>query len=233
VDLLDPLDFVTVVTLNAVTTGGVDAETDDDYLNRLSAELTLLAPRPILPQDFALFTRSIPGAYRAVAIDLYDPGPPVVTPKDRCVTIASADINGNPVSASIKQQIDDLLQSNRELNFKISEVDPTYTTIAVTYSVKALAGQNLTSVKSDVDTALTNYLNPATWGVVGTDPRSWNQTTTVRYLELAQVINQVQTVDYIVSFTFGIQGQALGTADVSLAGVAPLAKVGTLTGTVT
>jgi hypothetical protein len=233
VELLDPLDFISTVTLDAVTTGGVDAESDDDYLNRLSAELTLLAPRPILSQDFALFTRSVAGVYRAVAIDMYDPGPPPVTPKDRCVTIAAVDINGNAVSASIKQQIDDLLQSNREVNFKVFEVDPTYTTIAVTYNVKALAGQNVASVKSDVDAALTNYLNPATWGVVGTDPRSWNQTTIVRYLELAQAINQVQSVDYIVSFTFGIQGGAMGTADVPLTGVAPLVRVGTLTGTVT
>lgn len=73
ITLIDPLSFVSSVTLLAVTTGGVDAESDDDYLDRLAAELSLLAPRPILPDDFAVFARNISGVDRAVAIDGYNP----------------------------------------------------------------------------------------------------------------------------------------------------------------
>jgi uncharacterized phage protein gp47/JayE len=215
------------------TTGGVDAELDADYLDRLSAELTLLAPRPILPNDFSLFAREIPGVARAVAIDLYDPGPPVVTPKDRCVTIAAVDENGNPISPTIKQEVDALLQSHREVNFKVFVVDPIVSTISVTYSAKALVGQDPAQVKSNINAALTNYLNPATWGTTEGDNTAWVQTTTIRYLELTQVVNQASGVDYVISLSFGLQGGAQGTADVVITGIAPLAKAGTLTGTVT
>jgi uncharacterized phage protein gp47/JayE len=61
------------VTLDAPTAGGVDAESDADYLDRLHELLTLLAPRPILPNDFAVLARTVAGVGRATAIDLYNP----------------------------------------------------------------------------------------------------------------------------------------------------------------
>ena len=51
--LLDALSWVSSVSANSPSTGGVDAETTDAYLSRLTVELRLLAPRPILPGDFA------------------------------------------------------------------------------------------------------------------------------------------------------------------------------------
>lgn len=82
INLEDPLDFVASVTLIAATTGGVDAETDDDYLNRLATELQTLAPRPILPADFAIFARKIAGVYRAVGIDGYNPNHNLLSAND-------------------------------------------------------------------------------------------------------------------------------------------------------
>jgi hypothetical protein len=54
--------------------GGADAESDADYLNRLTSELRLSAPRPIIPSDFAEFAKRDLAVDRAVAIDLYVPG---------------------------------------------------------------------------------------------------------------------------------------------------------------
>lgn len=71
--LVDQLAFVTSVILTGVTTGGVDAETDATFLNRLRTELQLLTPRPIVPSDFAAIALNTPGVSRAVAIDLYAP----------------------------------------------------------------------------------------------------------------------------------------------------------------
>jgi hypothetical protein len=72
--LLDTLAFVTSIVLTGATTGGVDAEDDTTYLNRLAVELRLLSTRPILPADFAIMTRTqIAGVYRAAAIDGYNP----------------------------------------------------------------------------------------------------------------------------------------------------------------
>jgi len=52
---------------------GEDPEATDVFLNRLTAELQLLAPRPITPSDYALFSQNIAGIYRAQAFDGFNP----------------------------------------------------------------------------------------------------------------------------------------------------------------
>lgn len=59
--------FVSSVAATTVSSGGTDAETVDSYINRLSQELQLLTPRPIVPNDFAVLAQGIPGVARAVA----------------------------------------------------------------------------------------------------------------------------------------------------------------------
>jgi uncharacterized phage protein gp47/JayE len=233
VEMLDPLDFIDTVVLDGPTSGGVDAETTDAYLDRLSDLLTLLTPRPILPQDFAtLAQRSIEGVARATAIDLYDPGPPVDANAPRCVTVAVVDANGNPCSTEVKQEVDDLLQSMREVNFLVFVVDPTYTTIDVTVDVVAYPGYQADEVTSRIEAALSDYLNPATWGVPpygDTSGRSWINTPTVRWLEVSQAVNEVEGVHYISSLEIRAAGGSFGTSDVVMPGVAPLPEAGTFT----
>lgn len=65
--------IVSIVT-TAVVSGGVDPDTVTTYINRLSEELTLLAPRPILPIDFAEMAQNVEGVFRALAIDGLSPG---------------------------------------------------------------------------------------------------------------------------------------------------------------
>lgn len=86
--LLDDLAWVQDVTLESPTTGGVDEEDDDDYLNRLTQNLRLLAPRPILAADFALLAKNIVGVYRALALDGFDPATSSSTTKTAAVTVA-------------------------------------------------------------------------------------------------------------------------------------------------
>ena len=69
VTLIDVLAFVTGVTVVGQTTGGMDAQTDSEYLNHLVQQLQLMAPRPILAPDFAAMAKNIAGVYRATAID--------------------------------------------------------------------------------------------------------------------------------------------------------------------
>jgi len=397
VSLLDPLVFVASITITAPTSGGQDAESDDDYLDRLAATLELLAPRPILPNDFAVFAREIPGAWRALAIDLYNPqhnllnlnqasaetdatgwavivnctiasstaqaadgsksialsstaagsgdaaagtppaasaiacvpgdviiglvsiraatttrscaaalrfldsgnnpigtatkgtiatnsttawtnysvtatapvnaakvqvgayvtnpangevhyidkasirkngsgtdwvaGGTVDTPVARCVTVIAIDQNGNPVSSTIKTAIDNDLQARREVNFLVYTSDAVQSIIDVNYTVVALAGVDTVALKSDIDASIQNYLNPATWGTTPDDARAWRQITKVRYLEVAQIINDTSGVDYISALTTGIFG-TMGSVDITMPGVAPLPKYGTITGVV-
>lgn len=71
--IITTLSFVSAVTLLDQTTGGLDGESDSSYLSRLASELVLLAPRPILPGDFAALARNIAGVGRALAVDGLSP----------------------------------------------------------------------------------------------------------------------------------------------------------------
>lgn len=73
-DPVDALSWVSSIVATTASSGGVDAETDGEYLDRLTAELQLLTPRPILPDDFAALARRVTGVTRCLALDGYDPG---------------------------------------------------------------------------------------------------------------------------------------------------------------
>lgn len=72
-ELIDPLAFVASVVMTGATLGGQDAETDDEYRNRLVRYLRRLSTRPIIPVDFSDMAREVNGVARAVAIDGYNP----------------------------------------------------------------------------------------------------------------------------------------------------------------
>lgn len=72
--MVDALNFVESVASTDTTSGGADPETQAAYLSRLSNELQFIAPRPILPRDFAALAQQTPGVARALAVDLYSPG---------------------------------------------------------------------------------------------------------------------------------------------------------------
>lgn len=234
VEMLDVLDFIGSVTLDGPTSGGQDAELIDAYLNRLSDLLTLLSPRPILPQDFAILVqRSIPGVARATAIDLYNPSTGD-TNCPRCVTVAVVGPNGTAVPAQTKADADALLQSQREVNFLAFIIDPNYTTIDVAFSVQCFPGYVPASVAAQVTADLTAYLSPQNWGVPpygDSSAASWINDTKVRYLELTEVANRADGVHYVISLTFGLAGQTKGTADITIPGAAPMPRPGTITGT--
>lgn len=81
-ELMATFDWVSGVTALAGAFGGVDAESDDAYQNRLAQQLSLVAPRPITAQNFATMAYSFfpptgtdaQEIGRATAIDGYQPG---------------------------------------------------------------------------------------------------------------------------------------------------------------
>ena len=153
----------------------------------------------------------------------------------RCVTVVVCDSAGEPCSPEIKQEVDDLLQSMREVNFLVFVVDPIYTTIDVTFDAVCYPAWDPVDVQARTISALTAYLSPGTWGVPpygDTSGRSWINVTAVRYLEVAEQINRVDGVHYINTLSIGVHGGAMGQADVNLSGVAPLPNPGTIAGTI-
>lgn len=228
--MLDALAFVQAVAVTTASDGGADAETDDDYLDRLADELRLLAPRPILPDDFAVLARRDASVARALAVNLYDPGPPVVLTQERCVSLAMVTAAGEPVDAATKTRVDAALQAQREVNFKVFEIDPTYTTIDARWQVAFLPGYTAAGVDALVTSALQAYFAPAAWGLppTGDDPDGWREQLHVRWSEVVVVVNTVEGVDYIVTLTIAKGGQAQATADLTLTGPAALTRPGSI-----
>ena len=290
---IDPIAFITGVTATSMSSGGVDAETSSAYLSRLVSDLQLLAPRPILPNDFAVLSRSVAGVYRAIGIDGYNSGrtftdgatatdTSLVSPalaqfttadvgravsgagiyagttisayvsptqvtlshvttatasgvtitlgpltgQERTVGVSAVDSTGVVVSPTIQTALIAYLTAMREINFIVSFVQPTVTTIDVAFVIHCSTGTNTAAVIASVTSALELYLSQASWGGGSLTPPSWDPTATVvRYLTVAGVIEAVPGVNYLSSLT--LNGSA---ADVTLTGVAPLANYGTIVG---
>ncbi|HEY7420302.1 MAG TPA: baseplate J/gp47 family protein, partial [Ktedonobacteraceae bacterium] len=197
VDLLDILDFVDHVIVEGTTSGGIDAETDRDYMNRLVDTLTLLTLTPILPEDFATLARSIPPAYRVTVLDCYNPADDTFN-NPRMVTIAAIDITGEAVDTATKTNIKNKLQSVREINFIVNMMDPTYTTIDVTVTVEAVEGHDHATVLNDTTTRILSFLNPANFALTGNDLQSWENTNILRKYDLSQAIHATPGVQTIV-----------------------------------
>jgi uncharacterized phage protein gp47/JayE len=226
-EMVDALAFVAGVAATTVSAGGVEAETDDAYLDRLADELELLTPRPILSGDFAKLARRTPGVARAFALDNYNPATDTFG-NERMVAVAVVDAAGAPLSGAVKADVDAQLQAQRETNFIVNVMDPTYTVIAINVTVTALPDFDHVALKADIEAALAAYISPANWGGGDLDPPEWRTTATVvRYLEVAALVNAVPGVDFVTALT--ING---GGVDVALAGRAPLPTVGAMVATV-
>jgi uncharacterized phage protein gp47/JayE len=214
VRLVDALAYVDSVTSTAVTAGGQDAETDPAYLARLREELKLQTARPILPPDFAVLAKRIPGVDRAITIDGYNPANGTYN-NTRMVTVALADVLGNAVPDTVRASVSAYLESLREANFLVNTIGPTYTAVDVDATLKALPGANVDTIRAAAVDALKRYLNPA----------SWNWATVVRRNELISLLDQIPGVDYVDAVT--------SPADnIVLQGVAPLAQSGNISITV-
>lgn len=224
-ELVDSLAFVDSVAATTVTSGGVDAETDEAFLGRLRDEMTLLTPRFVLAADAAVLARRVAGVHRALGIDNYDPVTETFD-NEKMVTVAVVGEDGLPLSLAIKDAVAAYLETMREVNFIVNVVDPTYTVVDVDFTVVAQAGYDLGDLGDRARAAVSAYLSPATWAGGGEIPPVWRTNkNVVRYLEVAEILNRVDGVDYVQDLTVNGAG-----VDVVLAGVAPLPEVGAVTG---
>jgi hypothetical protein len=335
VELIDPIEWVTGITIVAPTSGGVDAELNDAYLGRLATTIQIMTLTPILPGDFAILAREVAGVYRATAIDLYNPGTnerqqvavnatggtftltysgqttaaiafnadaatvktrlialsnidhadvsvsggplpgtPIlveftgllahtnvaqmtadstlltggthtatittvlggaadVTTEERAIAVASQDSNGNPVSDAVDAAVDAWLESLREVNFNVYTFKPVMNTVDVTFTVTLLPGFLEADVIAAAESAVSDYLNAARWGTKNNDPLTWTNDPTIRYLELATVLNNVQGIDTVDTLTIGFAGGAQTAADHTMVGKVPLPIAGAIVGSAT
>ena len=87
--LVNSSNFVSEVTIVGEASGGVDQETDEEYLNRLAAVLELQAPRPITAGNFAQMVLDATTGVevgRATCIDGYNPETIIIEAKTNLST---------------------------------------------------------------------------------------------------------------------------------------------------
>lgn len=219
---IDVLGYVQSVVLAGPTAGGLDAEDDPTYLDRLRDKLQRQAPRPITPPDFAAFPKDIAGVERATAIDGYDPADhatydPAVpsTWKERFVTVSAIDVAGEDVGPAIRTAIDVMFNGNpaagvlgkRETNFVVVVQAPTYTLIDVAFTATSWPTWAPADVQAQATAALQAYLSPAVWGqpTFG-EARAWENVPQVAIDGLYAALRGVEGIRAITALTFGQGG---------------------------
>lgn len=240
--MLDPIVWVIAVEVDTPTANGNDAETPEDYVDRLANLLPAVALRPILPQDFALLAlQLIPGVGRAVAMNLYDPVAHTWT-NARTVTLIVAQADGTPCDAATKTQVETMLEALREVNWVCHVIDPTYVPINVSFTVTAYAGQDATTVHDTAVANVTAYLQPGTFrlgqlspAIAGGEvilPPASGQVARLQYVrvnELVAVLDRSLGVDFVPAGAVTVNGAPL---DYQLPQPYSLPTPGTITGQV-
>lgn len=228
VTVVDALSYVTGARATTSSTGGTDPEPDADYLDRLAQSLTLLRRIPVLAGDYAVLARDVPGVHRALALDGYNPTTGTYG-NERTITVAAVDDAGQPLPANVTTALRDRLASEREVNFVVNVLAPTYTTVNVTYTVRAAPNTDPAVVLADTTAAVRAFLSPASWAGGLDSPPAWRNDKLVRYLDVAAVLGRTAGVSSVTALT--LNG---GTSNVTLAGEAALPSASsTVTGTVT
>jgi len=226
-------EFLDAIELVGESSGGRDAETDEEFMARFVGEVALTSPAPILPNDFAVLARRHPSVARALALNLYDPVART-SRTERMVTVVVADADGEPLASGTRAEVQASLEALREVNWRCPVVDPVYTAIDVTFAAVTYRDAVAADVRTAAIAALTDYLSPATWGASDDEAAGWIDEPLVRYLEVADVLQRVPGLRWVTSLGIARQGGTPATADITLAGPGALTRPGTtITGTVT
>lgn len=220
------------ITWEADSSGGVNAETPDEYLDRLSGRLTLLSDNAVLPSDVEVLALDIASVARATALDTYD-ADTATYDNEKTVTVAVVAVDGTALSGGVKDAVEAWLAEHREEGFLFFAIDPTFHAVKVDVDVVARAGADPTGVDAAVTQAITAYLDPANWGIPGQnedEPGGWKNQTVVRRTDLITLVENVESVDHISgNLQLALEADSLGTTDVTLTGPAPLTQAGTIT----
>lgn len=200
------LAFVSGIELTGATSGGVDAEDETDYRDRLSSTLQTLSECPVLPRDVEILALNVPGVSRALAIDGYNPADSTFN-NERMVAVAGLDEAGGAISAPVKTDLDAALQSRREISFIFNVIDPAFTEVDIAAAITIVTGFDPATVRASVKSRLQDYLSPANWGHPPPGDTShggdWAYVTKVYLNELIALIDQVPGVDRVISVVQG------------------------------
>lgn len=242
----EPEAWIESVEVTTNPQNGSAEETIEAYTRRIVELARLIAPRPILPEDFANFVRLLTtreGVARAVAIDLLElkhvteegqertkingsgEGEVEAEGTERCVTVIAMNEAGEHLSTAARKEAEEKVKASREATFKFYLAGPSQHSIAVTLVGTFLKGYTEAGVKASLEEALNNLLNPATWGTPSTgDTTGWTNEKVLRFQKVVAALEAVPGFGHYTELK--VNG---GTADVTMSGIAPVPKAGVLT----
>lgn len=224
--------FVDSVALVGETSGGVDAEDEDEYVVRLREELRLRSLSLILSEDFEIDATAIAGIERALCIPGYD-NEAKKEDVPLCFTVVPIDDAGLESSAGVQKELAERQEAKLISGVNYFVGKPTYTEVDAEVAAKVAAGFDPETVKAAIAARLAALLSPANAARPSAGDASnstgWEPITHIYVNEIVSELDKVAGVDRIVLVKLAKHAAGLKAEDVELAGVAALPKAGTLT----
>lgn len=213
-ELVDAISAVDSVAIATEVLGGVDPEDLDGYLARGGILFRRLVSTLVLPEHFTAAALEDPAVVRAATYDLFDADLGTGAPGDHPghVTVAVAGAGGTALTDEVRADLEASLEAKAHAALIIHTTDATVTDVDVTATVVLNPGANPATVTAAVEATLEDYLNPDVWPFAGTVYRN----------ELIALIDGVVGVARVDTLT-------APASDVTLDGVAPLARLGDVT----
>lgn len=187
-------------TIVNAATGGTDAETVPEFLNRFTAWAATLRPGGVLVPDITALATTVSGVQRALGLDQYDPATPAI-PAEKTVTVIPVDVAGAALTAGQKTVLTALLDATREVNFVFHVIDPTYTNIALNVTVSRDSSYTATAIHDAAVAALTTLIDPGKWGTVSGDLHTWSEKTALTSFDVSAALGRVPGITAITAIT--------------------------------
>lgn len=229
VTVVDQRTWITSAALVTETTGGLDSEDDDAYLDRLVGVTRRLSDTIVTSQDAEEALLDVPGVGRVLVLDnqvpaddadglRYDGTAPDVdaqTGVAGAVWFVPISTDGSNVPSGVMDAAIALLVADRLAGLSVYGTNPTRTDVTVTFKFIAEPGWDPAVGKANGEAAITAALDPGVWGNTNRegDP-NWEDDDEVRYADLYAALK----VDGILHVT---ELKLNGNADTNLALTGP------------
>lgn len=209
--VVDNLPFIESVRLIEPLRDGMDVETDISFNARAAAAIGRQTTTLVHPRNFELAALSYVGIGRVRALDNYDPSKPSTASYGH-VTVALGGPDGQPLPQSVMDDTRRALADQALASLTVHAVEANYTTLNISVTVKGMLGWEIPDVQESVRATLAAWLSPVSW--------DWRNSVT--QFEIVSVVANAPGVRQVVSVPNGL----------TLTGVAPLPRLGTVTVTV-
>jgi hypothetical protein len=225
VAIITALTFVLDTTLSGASSGGVDPEEPDDYVDRLARHLQLQSVSLVTTRDYELMALDDPRVGRVVALN----------DGTRAVRVVATDSAGELLDSATKAALVATYAEFRLVNVVVTVADPTYTTVNVAYEVRPYPNFDPTDLVSRLNEMLAGALSPAGWGIPSSGDSQdvgWVNDPLVRKNKIIDLMSGVEGVNYIGAVTITGSAGTVSGGDLTMPGIVALPRPGTFTGTV-